>query len=62
MSFPITIGRHQGLVLSSFSFFLQVSITLILFALVMDERTKSIQEKVSWGMLFADDIVLEDEL
>ena len=27
----------------------------------MDELTKSIQEKVSWGMLFVDDIVLVDE-
>ena len=48
--FKITIGLHQGFALS-----------LYLFALVMDELTKHIQTKVSWCMLFADDIVLVDE-
>ena len=32
-----------------------------LFALVMDELTRTIQDEVPWGMLFANDIVLVDE-
>ena len=49
-NFPITVGLHQGSALSPF-----------LFAIVMDELTRSIQENVSWCMLFVDDIVLIDE-
>ena len=48
--FSITIGVHQGSVLSHF-----------LFAIVMDEITKSIHEDIPWCMLFADDIVLIGE-
>ena len=48
--FLFTIGLHQGSTLS-----------LYLFALVMDELTRLIQDEVVWPILFADDIVLVDE-
>ena len=48
--FLITIEVHQGSTLSYF-----------LFAIVMDEITKSIHENIPWCMLFADDIVLINE-
>jgi len=48
--FPIRIGLHQGSALSPY-----------LFALVIDEVTRDIQEDVPWCMLFADDVVLVDE-
>ena len=48
--FSITIGLHQGFVLSPF-----------LYAIVMDELIRAIQDKIPWCMLFADDIVLGDE-
>jgi hypothetical protein len=44
--FPIKIGLHQGSALSPY-----------LFALVMDEVTRDIQD----DMLFADDVVLVDD-
>ena len=48
--FPITVGLHQGSTLSPY-----------LFALVMDELTRNIQDDVLWCMLFTNDILLVDE-
>ena len=48
--FSITIGLHQESALSPF-----------LFAIVMDELTRAIQNEIPWCILFADDIVLLDE-
>jgi len=48
--FPIIVGLHQGSDLSPY-----------LFALIMDELTRQIQDEVPQCMLFADDIVLVDE-
>jgi hypothetical protein len=49
-NFPINIRLHQGLALSPY-----------LFALVMKEVTRDIQDSISWCMLFAYDVVLVDE-
>jgi hypothetical protein len=48
--FPINIRLHQGSALSPY-----------LFALMMDEVTKDIQNSISWCMFFADDVILVDE-
>ena len=48
--FLITVCLHQGSVLSPY-----------LFALVMDELTKHIQDDISWCIIYIDDIVLIDE-
>ena len=45
--FLVEIGLHQGFILSPF-----------LFALVIDELTRSIPDEVLWCVLFADNIVL----
>jgi hypothetical protein len=48
--FPINIGLHQGSALSPY-----------LFALVMDEVIRDIQDGIPWCMLFVDDVVLVNE-
>jgi len=50
-NFSITTRLHQGSTLSPF-----------LFAIVMDELTRAIQDEIPWCMLFADDIILVDEM
>ena len=49
-NFSITIGLHQESVLSPF-----------LFAIVLDELIRAIQDEIPWCILFADDIILFDE-
>jgi hypothetical protein len=48
--FSINIGLHQGSALSPY-----------LFAFVIDEVTRDIQDGIPWCMLFTDDVVLLDE-
>ena len=47
--FPMTIG-----------FYRRTTLSLYLFALIMDESTTHIQEDVPWCMVFVTDIVLVD--
>jgi hypothetical protein len=48
--FPINIRLHQGSALSPY-----------LFALLINEVTRDIQNGIPWCMLFTDDVVLVDE-
>ena len=36
--------------------------SFFLFAVIMDELTREIQDEIPWCILFADEIVLIDEL
>ena len=49
--FSITIELHQGSVLCPF-----------LFVILMDELIRTIQNEIPWCILFADDIILVDEM
>ncbi|XP_019232496.1 PREDICTED: uncharacterized protein LOC109213191 [Nicotiana attenuata] len=49
--FSVEIGLHQGSVLSPF-----------LFSLALDSLTRRIKGEVPWCLIFADDIVLIDEM
>ncbi|XP_071727802.1 uncharacterized protein [Rutidosis leptorrhynchoides] len=48
--FPIDLGLHQGSALSPF-----------LFALILYELSRGIQESIPWCSIFSDDIVLVSE-
>ncbi|GKC52249.1 retrovirus-related pol polyprotein LINE-1 [Tanacetum coccineum] len=49
-SFPVEVGLHQGSTISPY-----------LFALILDELSRRIQEDIPWCLIFADDIVLVSE-
>ncbi|GJR28853.1 retrovirus-related pol polyprotein LINE-1 [Tanacetum coccineum] len=48
--FPVDVGLHQGSAISPY-----------LFALILDELSREIQEDIPWCLIFADDIVLVSE-
>ncbi|GKA31398.1 ataxia telangiectasia mutated family protein [Tanacetum coccineum] len=45
--FPVDVGLHQGSAISPY-----------LFAFILDELSRGIQESIPWCLIFADDIVL----
>ncbi|GKF75958.1 retrovirus-related pol polyprotein LINE-1 [Tanacetum coccineum] len=45
--FPVDVGLHQGLAISPY-----------LFALILDELSRGIQEIIPWCLIFTDNIVL----
>ncbi|GJV63071.1 ataxia telangiectasia mutated family protein [Tanacetum coccineum] len=48
--FPVDVGLHQGSEINPY-----------LFALILDELSREIQEDILWCLIFADDIVLVSE-
>ena len=48
--FEIKVGLHQGSVLSP-----------LLFIIVMDQVTRDVKEGLPWELVYADDLILEDE-
>ena len=50
-SFKVKVGQHQGSVLSPF-----------LFAVIMDRLTNKVSREPPWTMLFADDILIFEEI
>ena len=50
-SFQVKVGLHQGSALSPF-----------LFAVIMDRLTNEVRREPPWTMLFADDIVIWEEI
>ncbi|KAM3286481.1 hypothetical protein P3S67_025280 [Capsicum chacoense] len=56
-----TAGEDSGYFLAETGLYQGSTLSLFLFALVMDVLARSIQGEVLWCMLFADDVVLIDE-